>query len=302
MIETSQNNQNKTKQFSCQRGEERTRRRSCRRQERRPEETHRRWRAARSGVPLWPPAGLSIPPDCRPSSRKAAARVLAAGGSAATLWRCGCRPLGVVLRGGEGGPAAAASLSGLPPASRSLPAAVRRRGRWRPRPSRRGDRRPRSGGAAVGLSASSSVAGREGQPQRRPSPASRRPLAPSRLPSVVEGGGGPGPRGGGIGGHAPERRLLASRRRPPWRGGRASHSGVPLWPPAGLSIPPDCRPLSRKAAARVLAAGGSTATLWRCGCRPLGVVLRGGEGGPAAAASLSGLPPASRSLPTAVRR
>ena len=71
-----------------------------------------------------------------------------------------CGPLGVVLRGGEGGPAAAASLSGLPPASRSLPTAVRRRGRRRPRPLRRGDRWPRSGGAAVGLSASSSVARR----------------------------------------------------------------------------------------------------------------------------------------------
>ena len=97
-------------------------------------------RASRSGVPLWPPAGLSLPPDCRPSLREAAAPALAAGGSAATLRRCGCRPLGVVLRGREGGPAAAASLSGLPPASCSLPTAVRRRGRRRPRPSRRGDR------------------------------------------------------------------------------------------------------------------------------------------------------------------
>ena len=176
-------------------------------------------RASRSGVPLRPPAGLSLPPDCRPSSREAAAPALAAEESATTLRRRGCRPLGVVL-----------------------------------------------------------VARREGQPQRRPSPASRRPLAPSRLPSVVAGGGGPGPRGGGIGGHAPEARLSASRRRPPWQGGRASRSGVPLRPPAGLSLPPDCRPSLREAAAPALATGGSVATLRRCRCRPLGVLLRGGEG------------------------
>ena len=161
-------------------------------------------------------------PEARLSASRRRPLWLGEGGSAATLRRRGCRPLGVVLRGGEGGPATAASLSGLPPASRSLLTAVRRQGRRRPGSSRRGDRRPRSGGAALGLWASSSVAGREGQPQRRPSPASRRPLAPSRLPSVVEGGGGPGPCNGGIGGHAQEVRLSASRRPPPWRGG-ATH-------------------------------------------------------------------------------